>query len=43
MSYDTNIGGSKAKPPFNEMRQGFAPFKKETRMAPQLREYSRAF
>jgi len=24
----------KAKPPFNEMRQGFATFKKETRMAP---------
>ena len=25
----------KANPPFNEMRQGFATFKKETRMAPQ--------
>jgi hypothetical protein len=24
----------KATPPFNEMRQGFATFKKETRMAP---------
>jgi len=24
----------KANPPFNEMRQGFATFKKETRMAP---------
>ena len=24
----------KANPPFNEMRQGFAAFKKETRMAP---------
>jgi len=24
-----------ANPPFNEMRQGFAAFKKETRMAPQ--------
>jgi len=24
----------KANPPFNEMRQGFATFKKETRIAP---------
>jgi hypothetical protein len=24
----------KANPPFNEMRQGFANFKKETRMTP---------
>jgi len=24
----------KANPPFNEMRQGFATFKKEARMAP---------
>jgi hypothetical protein len=24
----------KANPPFNEMKQGFATFKKETRMAP---------
>jgi len=24
----------KANPPFNEMRQGFATFKKESRMAP---------
>jgi hypothetical protein len=28
----------KAKPPFNEMRQGFATFKKETRMAQYLPE-----
>ncbi len=26
----------KANPPFNEMRQGFATFKKETRMAQYL-------
>ena len=25
----------KADPPFNELRQGFASFKKETRMAPR--------
>jgi len=28
----------KANPPFNEMRQGFATFKKETRMAQYLPE-----
>jgi hypothetical protein len=29
-------GGLKANPPFNEMRQNFAAFKKETRMTPWI-------
>ena len=34
--YPPNIGGLKANPPFNEMKQDFATFKKETRMAPWI-------
>jgi hypothetical protein len=35
----------KANPPFNEMRQDFAAFKKETRMAPGywIGGYTRSF
>jgi hypothetical protein len=33
----------KANPPFNKMRQGFAAFKKETRMTPQKMKLYRSF
>ena len=33
----------KANPPFNEMSQGFAAFKKETRMAQYLPELLRTY
>jgi hypothetical protein len=36
MPFGTNIGGLKANPPFNEMRQDFAAFKKDTLMAPWI-------